>query len=316
MTDPLTPDPGDPFAASAIAPETARFNAELEATLAAFPRPETIDPQITRAARREGRGLFPETGPLEGSAWRDPEGTPGRLRLSPPPSPPRGRVLHFHGGGWTFGAPDIEDPGCQRLAALAGVEVYSARYLLGPEHPWPAPADDAEAAALRLLEAADGPIVLKGESAGAHLAAVTLLRLAKRGEAHRVAGAVLTYGMYDLRMTPSMRNWGERFLVLSTPTVAWFAENLLGGHDPADPDASPLLAPLPDGLPPALFTVGTADPLIDDTLFMTARWRAAGGEAVLAVVPGGVHAFDAFDLAIAREAQDRAARFVQACFAG
>jgi acetyl esterase len=30
-------------------------------------------------------------------------------------------------------------------------------------------------------------------------------------------GANLVFGIYDLAMTPSMRNWGDRELILSTP---------------------------------------------------------------------------------------------------
>ena len=53
--------------------------------------------------------------------------------------------------------------------------------------------------------------------------------------------------------------------------------------------ASPLYSPL-HGLPPALFTVGTADALRDDTLSMAARWAAHGLSCELEV-SRGVHAY-------------------------
>ena len=158
-----------------------------------------------------------------------------------------------------------------------------------------------------------GPVVIGGESAGAHLTMATFIRLAGAGLADRVAGLVLNYGVFDLRLTPSARNWGTRYLVLSTPVIDWFAANLLGEGDRADPAVSPLLAPLPPRLPPALFQCGTADPLIDDTLFMAARWRGAGAVAEEAIHPGGVHAFDMFDLALARASHARQDAFVRAC---
>ena len=67
-------------------------------------------------------------------------------------------------------------------------------------------------------------------------------------------------------------------------------------------------------MPPALFQVGTVDPLIDDTLFMAQRWMVAGSEASVNVYPGGVHAFDMFDITIAKEARAAGAAFLKDIF--
>jgi acetyl esterase/lipase len=55
-------------------------------------------------------------------------------------------------------------------------------------------------------------------------------------------------------------------------------------------------------LPPALFLVGDLDPLLDDSLFMSARWRAAGNEAQLLVYPESAHGFTAFPSRLAAHA--------------
>jgi acetyl esterase len=47
-----------------------------------------------------------------------------------------------------------------------------------------------------------------------------------------------------------------------------------------------------------LFTVGMLDPLLDDSLFMRARWRAAGNAAELAVYGGCTHGFNFFRLGV------------------
>jgi len=313
MTD--QPNPFDPAAISA---ETAAFNIRLEAELAELPPVNTVPPELTRKARAEGRGIFTPGGPLPGSDWYTIPGAPGgpgRVRLSLPGGTPRGTYLHIHGGGWTIGAPDQYDCYNQRIAGATGCRVASVQYRLAPENPWPACAEDCEAAALWALETQDGPLLIGGESAGAHLTAVTLLRLKARGLMDRVAGVVLNYGCFDLRMTPSMANWGARYFVLSTPVTDWFVGNLLpGGDSPdrGDPAVSPLMADLA-GLPPALFQVGTSDPLLDDSLFMARRWEAAGSRAELAVYPGGCHAFDMFDLAIAKTSRARQDAFVNGC---
>jgi acetyl esterase/lipase len=70
------------------------------------------------------------------------------------------------------------------------------------------------------------------------------------------------------------------------------------------PEISPLYAHL-HGLPSALFTVGSADHLLDDTLFMAARWEAYGNEAELAVYPDCVHGFSGFPMELAKRANLR-----------
>ena len=55
-----------------------------------------------------------------------------------------------------------------------------------------------------------------------------------------------------------------------------------------DPDVSPLYADL-RGMPPALFTVGTTDHLVDDTLFMAARWELAGNRTEMLLYPEAPH---------------------------
>ena len=123
-------------------------------------------------------------------------------------------------------------------------------------------------------------------------------------------GAVLTYGAYDLSLTPSARNWGEKNLILTTKLIRWFHHNYVPSGDYAAPDISPLHANLA-GMPPALFTVGTLDPLIDDSLFMHMRWLAAGNTSELAIYPGGMHAFDAFPTELAGRAKARIRNFIR-----
>jgi acetyl esterase/lipase len=283
-------------------PEAVRaFNDRLAALLAPLPKAHQIPPEVTRKARAEGRSVFPVGGPLEGSVWREIPGAPGgpgRVRVSPAPGAARGVYLHIHGGGWTFGSPELFDAPNQRVAAETGLTVVSAAYRLAPEHPWPACADDVDAAALWLATGGaaalgGGPLLIGGESAGAHLAAVALLRMKARGLIDRFAAVSFTYGAFDLRMTPSAATAPADALILPFETLAWFYDNLTAGDRAlrADPALSPLLADLA-GFPPAQILAGGADPLRDDSLLMAARLTAAGVEAETLVFPGAVHGFD------------------------
>ena len=47
------------------------------------------------------------------------------------------------------------------------------------------------------------------------------------------------------------------------------------------------------------FTIGTEDPLLDDSLFMEARWRAAGHPTELRIWPEAPHGFVSFPMSVA-----------------
>jgi acetyl esterase len=288
-----------------VAAQTREYNRTLAETLAALPAHyELDDPPASRTARARGEGPFP-------APERVPEGQdrtiPGRsgpvpLRVFTPPVV-NGVYLHIHGGGWTLGSAADQDLSLWRLATAAKLAVVSVDYRLAPEHPYPAAPDDCEDAARWLIAGArqefgTDRLTIGGESAGAHLSAVTLLRLGAQAAAFRAAQ--LTFGVFDLSMTPSQRQWGEYNLVLSTPIMAWFYDKFLPGLGPEErrhPDISPLYADL-SGMPAARFVVGTQDPLLDDTLFMAARWRAAGNETALEVVAEAAHGFLQFPLTV------------------
>jgi acetyl esterase/lipase len=304
-----------PYAAAAISPETLRFNEVLEKALAQAPTITDLPPQVVRDARREGRSIFGEIRRLAHGESRTLPGPAGEIPVRIfRPERPRGVYLHFHGGGWALGVEDQQDEILDAVCRATGLTALSVGYRLAPEHPYPAAPDDCEAAALWAARNAGelgGPLhAIGGESAGAHLAAVTLVRLRDRHGLTPFRAANLVYGCYDLGMTPSARRWGSRNLVLSTPIIAQFTDWFVPAERRADPDVSPLAADL-RGLPPALFTVGSLDPLLDDSLFMAARWRAAGNPAELAVYPGGLHAFNAFPIPLAAAANARILAFLR-----
>lgn len=225
-------------------------------------------------------------------------------------------IVHLHGGGWMFGSADMADAHLEAFRDATGLTVASVEYRLSPEDRHPAGADDVQAVVEHLAAGGDelgtGGVVLLGESAGANLALVTLLALRDAGKGDLVPRAALSYGMYDLTLTPSARAWGEGRGAIDTPILQWLASQYV--DDPAqltDWRVSPLYGALHD-LPPVLLTVGTEDPLLDDTLFLHARLLAAGATPELQVLPGGMHAFDLlpFPLEITREATGRIASFL------
>ena len=254
------------------------------------------------------RTSFAQTFPAAEGDGVDRElgGVPCRLFL--PDGPASAVYLHFHGGGMILGAPVMNDPGNAALCRDHQMAVVSVDYRLAPEHPFPAGPDDGLAVATWLLEHAaehfgTDRLLIGGESAGGYMAAAVLLRL--RDELHaadRVDGANLVFGVFDWGLSPSQR--GVRATdgpdMLDPEGIALFGECYLPAttlEERRDPSVSPAFADL-RGLPPALFSVGTADHLLDDTLTTAARWAAAGNEVDLFVAPDMPHGFPAFPCAI------------------
>jgi acetyl esterase/lipase len=288
----------NPFTAP-VADDVLRANADIVARARLQPDRWQFPMAEQRRQRAAGGGLFPPT-PLSDRA--ETITIPGpvadvRLRvIRPKGGGGRGIYMFIHGGGWVIGSYDGQDPLLENVADASGLTVVSVSYRLAPENPYPAAPDDCEAAALwvareGLKRLGGDRIAIGGNSVGCQLSVVSMIRLRDRHGLTPFVGANLLAGCYDLRLTPSLRSWGDEPLILNTRDMEMFVQAFLtGGADPEDPDLSPIFADL-RGLPPALFTVGTRDPLLDDTLFMEARWRAAGNASELALWPGAPHGF-------------------------
>src|ERR1700735_1812890 len=299
-------NPLDPalFGAEAISEETRRFNEEIVRLLTPMPDWWGVGAQPTRDARARGEGAWPLPPKSPRARTITIDGKGGKIPLRTlAPQNPKGVYLHIHGGGMVLGAADMQDPMLERLNEKAGLACVSVDYRLAPENPYPAQPG--------ACESAPAPRARGGKSAGPTLAAVTLLRMRDRHGFSGFRAANLFYGAYDLSMTPSQKLFGnsERLVVRTIDMEKFMGAYLSGQKDCRDPDISPLYADL-KGLPPALFSIGTADPLLDDSLFMYARYIAAGNRAELAIYPGGAHAFNVFPIAIAEQANARRDAFL------
>lgn len=289
------------FADSAIPPETRAVNDAIIAATANMANWWEVGAQKVRDARARGEGVFPAPAKSDRARWIEIDGPAGKIKLRVvAPETSRGVYLHIHGGGHVLGAADQQDRLLELVADNVGLTAISVEYRLAPENPYPAAPDDCEAAALwvidNLRDFGGSKLAIGGESAGAHLAALTLLRLRDAQGRTPFHAANLVFGVFDLGMTPSARAFGNERLVLRTLDIEKFGDAFLPGMSAEEkraPHLSPLYADL-KGLCPALFTIGTRDALLDDSLFMHARWIAAGNAAELAIYPGACHGFIAF----------------------
>ena len=249
---------------------------------------QTVVPVGTRGVRLSTQSI----------TWR---GHDVSLRiLRPAAGETRAVYIDYHGGGWAIGNAAMDDQVNAAIVRECNITVVSVDYTTLPDIEFEAMIAQCAAAADWIFDNAEQEfgardLFIGGESAGAHLAACTLLQLRdQRRDFARLRGAVLFYGPYDLSCTPSVRAAPRDTLVLDGPAMtAGLAKLLPGRSEDArrDPSVSPLYADL-SRLPPALFLVGTIDPLIDDSRLMSERWKAMSGNARLIVAPEGPHAFN------------------------
>jgi acetyl esterase len=195
-------------------------------------------------------------------------------------------MLYVHGGG--FHALSKDTHWLMGLAfARAGYVVFNINYRLSHQHPFPAPLEDTCMAYEWMLDHAEAfggdasRLVVAGESAGANLVtALTIACCYPRPEPYaqavfergRVPDAVLaTCGI--LQVSQVERYTQRGIYPIELDVMKHVSRDYIG--DNPDPHLSELADPLlvleraeaPErALPPFMAAVGTADPLIDDTM--------------------------------------------------
>jgi len=199
-------------------------------------------------------------------------------------------LLHFHGGMYCAGTPEIDRVLNAPIARATGLEVISPDYRLAPEHPFPAAVDDAVKVYRSLVEQARRVAVF-GESAGGGLAAACTVAIRDAGLPAPAALGLIS-PMLDLTgssdtyrtLAPNDPDYFDTAALLE-PAAAYAAGTPLD-----DPLVSPLCADL-TGLPPALIQVGSREVLLGDSIRFARAARSAGVEVTLDVLDGGWHNF-------------------------
>jgi len=272
------------------------------------PRPERVDHQQMRVFQDKAGGKFPEG--VVGTPV-DVDGIPAEW-IAPEGGATDRAVLYLHGGGYVAGSIDSHRNLTGNLARAMGCRVLALHYRLAPEHPHPAPVEDAVTAYRWML--AQGlkadHLVIAGDSAGGGLTLATLIALRDGGDP-LPAAAVGISPWVDMESTgASAVTRAEADPMISKDMLLQIAALFLGPDgDPRHPLASPLHAEL-HGLPPLLIQVGDAEVLLDDSTRFAEKATAAGVEVTLEVWPEMIHVWHASagfvpeaDQAIARIAE-------------
>ncbi len=228
-------------------------------------------------------------------------------------------IVYLHGGAYAIGTAASSVGLASDLARRAGARLVTIDYRLSPEHPHPAAIDDTVAAYRALLDSgiAASAIAIAGESAGAGLAAATLVALKHAGLPQPTA-AVLMSPWADLTLS------GDSISAKAAVDPALTPEGLRRRAVDYVPDGdrtaelvSPIFADL-TGLPPLLIQAGSHEILLDDATRLAARAATADVAVRLEVTPGVPHVFQGFAAMLdeADAALTSAGEFLRAHLAG
>lgn len=215
-------------------------------------------------------------------------------------------LVHFHGGGYTMNGGEASTGEAVLAAHYSGLKAISVDYRMPPEHPFPAAVDDA-LAVWRAL-AAERPATsmgVIGTSAGGGLSLALALKLKEVGEALPGALATgtpwtdLTGASDSYQVNADVDGIFSSFGAFGRAMAALYA----GPAGVEHPLVSPIFGDF-GGFPPTIFTTGTRDILLSDTVRAYRAMRAAGVTAQLEVHEAMSHAeyiyaFDSPESAVA-----------------
>ncbi|TNM44244.1 alpha/beta hydrolase [Nocardioides albidus] len=251
-----------------------------------------------RASMLEGAVLVGGRQPI--GAIRDLAVADRPARLYEPSRPAGSGLLVFlHGGSFLYGDLASHDAPCRLLAEESGVRVLAVEYRVGPEAPFPAAFDDAEAAVRWAHEHAGelgvdpARVGVGGDSAGGNLAAWAAITAARSGLP--LAFQLLVYPCVDNGRdsgeSGSLRLFGEGLYLTKESIDSANDIYLPGPDDRRDPRVNLLDVDLPAGLAPAHVVTAGFDPLRDEGESYARRMAEAGAEVELRRYADQIHGF-------------------------
>lgn len=218
-------------------------------------------------------------------------GVPG-LWCRPPQARSGAAVLFLHGGGYVMGSAQAYAHFGGQFAQRLEAPVFLADYRLGPEHPFPAALDDAQAAYRGLLGLGQAQVAVVGDSAGGGLCLALLSVLQSQAPQILLPRAAVVMSPWtDLGLGgASMASQAADELYLTRDMLSACAAMYLGATPVRHPQASVLYAEV-HGLGPLQIHVGTREILLDDSVRYAQRAHAAGARVSLHIWEGMPHVF-------------------------
>jgi acetyl esterase len=190
-------------------------------------------------------------------------------------------LFYMHGGGFVIGCSEDTDYVTRRLCHSNHIVVVSINYRLAPETMFPGALTDCTNVVQSVLSASakfaidPSCVFFAGDSAGGNLALSLFLNLNEDRDA--IKGLVLLAPWLDMAVEQyeSYNQLAPQGIVFDAPFIGYSRAAYVTSEQWQNHLASPIHASL-STLPPTLVLVGTADPLLDQSLLLNERAKEQG----------------------------------------
>lgn len=208
--------------------------------------------------------------------------------------PPDGRsdrvVLFFHGGGYTMGSTANHMQLIASLVILSGISILGVDYRLCPQHRFPAPIDDAEAAYRWLILQGYNPeaIGLSGISAGALIVTQLIYRCQNQGIKIPSVALVMS-GPKDLDFDRPSCIYNSKYDIIVAERLRNIRNYYLPDHNGTKGGELYPARQQYEKYPKTLFQVGDCEVLLDDSIEFYRFLRQQGHPINLQIIPDMIH---------------------------
>ena len=200
-------------------------------------------------------------------------------------------ILYIHGGGFVAGNAETSRYFASAVCRATGYRVYTCSYRLAPEHPSPAMQEDCISGYEALLALyPDTPIVVMGDSAGAHLTLTTTLWVREKGLRLPACVALSSVPVTWDGTIDRSKN-AEKDATLLQSTLDQMTEVVFPDKTTrSDWLASPIYGDY-TGFPPVYIVYDADELLAPDSEALIKKLNAAGVQTQVHIEHGAFHAF-------------------------